>query len=72
MVIQDVFPVKKIPDDIKNDLIVLYNTKYDGSNCKHFTELIASHEEIHVSETFVRSLLHKNNIYPPRTWKRLL
>jgi len=61
---------KKIPDNIKNNIIVLYNTKYDGSNCKHFTELLTLYDKINVSETFVRSLLHKNNIYPPRTWKR--
>ena len=56
---------KKISYSNKNNIITLYKTKYKGSNCKDFTELLAIHEKLEFSETFVRSLLDKNDIYPP-------
>lgn len=61
---------RKVDDEIRTKIISLYHTKYEESNCKHFTELLEEHEAISVSETFVRKLLHENDIYPPRTWKR--
>ncbi len=50
----------------------MYYQKYENSNCKYFTELLEEHEGIVVSETFIRKLLHENDIYPPRTWKRTI
>lgn len=60
----------KVDDITRTSIICLYREKYDNSNCKHFTELLEENEGIVVSETFVRKLLHENDIYPPRTWKR--
>ncbi len=61
---------RKVDFKTQQTIIKLYQSKYDNSNCKHFTELLVEHEGITISETYVRALLHDNNIYPPRTWKR--
>ncbi|WP_156299285.1 hypothetical protein [Streptobacillus canis] len=62
---------KRINDNICEKIVDLFKNKYSGSSIKHFTELIALHENIHVSSTFVRKLLLNKYILSPRASKRV-
>jgi hypothetical protein len=43
---------------------------YDGSNILHFCELLKKHENIEVSEGYVRTVLRKNLLLSPKAQKR--
>ena len=62
-------PACTVPDSVRRDILCLYDTKYEGANLRHFTELLKEHEEICVSETFVRSLLLEEAILSPKARK---
>ena len=59
-------PACTIPDQVRRDILCLYDTKYEGANLRHFTELLKEHEGICVSETFVRNLLLEEDIPSPK------
>lgn len=63
-------PAKTITMQLENDILLLYLNKYQGANFSYFTELLAKHEDIHISESTIRSLFKRNNILPPKAWKR--
>ena len=62
-------PACTVPDSVRRDILCLYDTKYEDANLRHFTELLKEHEEICVSETFVRSLLLEEAILSPKARK---
>lgn len=63
-------PVTAFSDDIKAKVINLYNTKYFGANLSHFSQLLAKHEGIHVSDTTINHWLHDVDILSPKARKK--
>ena len=63
-------PACALSDDTKQSIVLLYQNKYFDANIKHFTELLASKENIHVSIPTVRALLLENNILSPKAHKK--
>jgi len=62
-------PANTIPDNIRKDVITLYNNKYYDANFAHFTELLDIHEDIHLSASAVTSILESEHILSPRVTK---
>lgn len=63
-------PVTTKTEQLQNDILLLYQNKYQNSNFSHFTELLKEHEDIHVSESFIRNLFRENSMLPPKAWRR--
>lgn len=63
-------PACTIDVDTKSLVIDLYRTKYDEANIKHFSELLAKHENIIVSDTTIRSWLFEENILSPKSKRK--
>lgn len=63
-------PACTIDVDTKSLVIDLYRTKYDEANIKHFSELLAKHENIIVSDTTIRSWLFEENILSPKVKRK--
>lgn len=63
-------PAITIADGTKSEILLLYENKYDGANIRHFTELLAKHEDIRVSEGTVRNLFLAHDRLSPKAWKR--
>lgn len=59
-------PVNATPDEIKNEVVTLYQQKYDGANFTHFTELLAERESIHLSRSTVANILAHADIISPK------
>lgn len=59
-------PATTIPDDIRSLIVSLYRTKYDGANFQHFSELLETHEHIHVSASSVSKILEAEYILSPK------
>ena len=62
-------PVTAVSDDVKRDVVDLYRTKYYEANFTHYTELLAKHENIHLSVSCVTGILEAENILSPRVTK---
>ena len=62
-------PAATIQAATRQTIVERYNSKYDGTNFRHFTELLAREEGIHVSESSVRSILEAEYILSPRVTK---
>lgn len=65
-------PIHTISNDIKNLIINLYNTKYQGANICHFVELLRENENLDYSYNFVYSLLRTNSILSPKVHRRTI
>lgn len=63
-------PATKKPDHLRNDILLLYQNKYAGSNFSQFTELLAENESIVVSESFVRLVMKQEHLLPPKPWRK--
>ena len=59
-------PVKTLDKSISEDIVLLYDNKYQDANFKHFHELLESRENIRVSYTFVYTTLMKENYKSPK------
>ena len=59
-------PVTAIPENIKQDVIDLYCSKYYDANFAHFTELLERIEGIHLSASTVMTILEDASILSPR------
>lgn len=59
-------PAHTIDNSVKQDIVDLYKTKYEGSNLTHFSELLEEFEGIKVSPTTVRSILLREFILSPK------
>ena len=62
-------PANTISNDIRASVVSLYATKYYDANFAHYTELLAEHENIHLSPSAVASILEAEYILSPRVTK---
>lgn len=62
-------PATTVSDKIRKDIVTLYNNKYHNANFVHFTELLAIHEDIHLSVSTITSILEAEHIFSPRVTK---
>ena len=62
-------PASTIPDDVRQSVIDLYLTKYYDANFQHFSELLATYEQIFISPSSVASILESAYILSPRVTK---
>lgn len=63
-------PATTISDEIKNKVIDLYRTKYSGANLLHFSQLLALHENIHISDTTINHWLRSLDILSPKAKRK--
>ena len=59
-------PVHAIPENTKAIIIDLYKTKYYGANFTHYSELLASEEQISVAPNTIRNILRAEYILSPK------
>lgn len=62
-------PATTVPDDTRAAIVELYHTKYYDANFTHFSELLASRENICVSVGTVASILEAEYILSPKVTK---
>ena len=62
-------PATTIAQEIRQDVVDLYRTKYYDANFTHFTELLQKHEGITLSLSTVTSVLEASAIFSPRVTK---
>ena len=62
-------PACAIPEETKDKVFNLYNTKYDGANFAHFTELLEKHEGTKLSVSSCRNILEERNVFSPHMTK---
>ena len=62
-------PASTIPNDVRQSVIDLYRTKYYDANFQHFSELLATYEQIFISPSSVASILESAYILSPRATK---
>ena len=63
-------PSKTLDKPISEDIILLYEGKYQGWNFKHFWEFLVEKEEIKVSYTFVYKILTKEGFISPKARRK--
>lgn len=63
-------PHKTLDKSISNNIILLYETKYQDWNFQHFKEFIANEENIPVSYNFIYKTLTQNGIVSPKARKQ--
>ena len=59
-------PGHALKNEIKQNIIDLYRTKYEDANFVHYSELLEEHENIKSSPSTIRSILIKENIISPK------
>lgn len=62
-------PVNSLDKSISDNIILLYNTKYQGVNFKHFQKYLESDENIKVSYSCIYTILMNAGITFPRVRK---
>lgn len=62
-------PAKSLDKSLSDNIILLYQKKYNGFNFKHFYEYLIEKEDINVSYTFVYTTLMNKRIHSPRARK---
>ena len=62
-------PATTIPAQSRQIIVDLYRNKYFNANFQHFTELLAKHEQIHISASSVASILEGEYILSPKVTK---
>ncbi len=63
-------PAHALTDPLKQHVQHLYQERYYGSNCTHFTELLAEYENIRLSVSSVRRILIQGGLRPARVRRR--
>ena len=63
-------PVNAINNSISEDIILLYNNKYQDFNFRHFNEYLEEEENIKVSYDFVYKTLTKAGILSPKARRK--
>ena len=63
-------PSKALDKSVSENIILLYNTKYQGWNYFHFKDFLEKNEGIKVSYDFIYKTLTKAGILSPRARKR--
>ena len=59
-------PIHSLSLELKQLIVDLYTSKYWDCNYRFFTELLAKHENINVSESVVRKLLIEESLLSPK------
>jgi len=59
-------PVHALDEQVKERVLTLAKSKYDGFNTQHFTELLAERERINLSRSTVRRILLSGGMNSPR------
>ena len=59
-------PATTIPAQSRQIIVDLYRNKYFNANFQHFTELLAKHEQIHISASSVAAILESKYILSPK------
>lgn len=67
---RDKKPTKAFDKTISEDIILLYQNKYQGYNYNHFKDMLEEKENIIVSYNYIYNLMMKNKVYSPRIRKR--
>ena len=62
-------PANTIPESTRSLVVDLYRNKYYDANFEHFTELLALHEDIHISPSSVMAILESEYILSPKVTK---
>lgn len=62
-------PAKSLDKSFSDNIILLYQKKYNGFNFKHFSEYLIEEENINVSYTFVYTTLMNKGIRSPKARK---
>lgn len=62
-------PVNTLNKSLSEDIILLYTTKYQDCNFKHFRDLLEERENINVSYTFIYNTLMRVGITSPKIHK---
>ncbi len=62
-------PAKSLDKSFSDNIILLYQKKYNGFNFKHFYEYLIEEEDINVSYTFVYTTLMNKGIRSPKARK---
>ena len=62
-------PANTIPDSTRSLVVDLYRNKYYDANFEHFTELLALHEDIHISPSSIMAILESEYILSPKVTK---
>ena len=62
-------PSTTIPEATRNAVVSLYRTKYCDANFQHYSELLATHENIHISASSVAKILESHCILSPKATK---
>ena len=59
-------PACAFPEDLRQQIRLLYENKYYEANIRHFTELLVTYENISISESSVRTILLEKDILSPK------
>ena len=63
-------PAHTLEDDIKQNVLDLYRTKYEDANFVHYSELLEEYENIKVSPSTIHTILIQENIISPKATRR--
>lgn len=63
-------PITTLDKSISENIVLLYNTKYQDWNFKHFQEFLEKNENIIVSYKYIYNTLTKEGILSPKARKR--
>ena len=63
-------PIKTIPSNIKDEILLLYENKYNGFNIAHFKDMLEDREDIVISYGSLYQLLYSNNFYSPKIQRK--
>lgn len=59
-----------VPEEIKRQIIVIYQHFTVKPNVSHFTEILKEDYEIHYSDTTIRNILYKEKILSPKSQRK--
>lgn len=62
-------PANTIPETTRSLVVDLYRSKYYDANFEYYTELLAKHEDIHISPSSVMAILESEYILSPKVTK---
>ncbi|GEP20403.1 ISNCY family transposase [Pediococcus argentinicus] len=60
----------KFNKDVKNKIVNLYLTKYNGFNIKHFSEFLNNEEQLNISYSSVLKILTARHVVSPKTQRK--
>ena len=63
-------PVNAIGNDVREEILTLYDNKYYEANFSHYAELLEKYEGIAVSKSFLRELFLNEDILSPKAIRK--